>query len=127
MEAALGRPLQLRVLTDLEVRFDNHAAPAHTVCTITGEDRPGALAAVAAAFAAAGVTVHSARLTTSGGRLTDRFGLTDRLDRKLDDGATARIERALAGSPPRRTSLFRHRGRARTQQNRNIPVLPQKR
>jgi Kef-type K+ transport system membrane component KefB/predicted amino acid-binding ACT domain protein len=127
MEAALGRIPALRSLTDLEVCFDNHAAPAHTVCTITGRDRPGTLAAVAAAFAAAGVRVHSARLTTSAGRLTDRFALTDRLGRKLDDGAVASVSRALAGTPPRRRAPLGHRRRARTQQSRNIPVLPQKR
>jgi Kef-type K+ transport system membrane component KefB/predicted amino acid-binding ACT domain protein len=126
IESALHRPPELRVVRDLHVRFDNDAAPWHTLCTVAGCDRPGTLAALAAAFAATGVRVHSARLTVTAGQFSDRFALTDRLSRKLDGPTTERVTRTLAGSPPR-TRLLRHRRRARTQQSRNMPVPPQKR
>jgi hypothetical protein len=48
------------------------------------------------------VTVHSARLTSSGGQLVDRFALTDRLGRKLDARTTALVGDVLAGRRPRR-------------------------
>ena len=126
MENSLHRPPELHAVRDLNVRFDNGAAPWHTLCTIDGRDRPGTLAALAAAFAATGVRVHTARLTVTAGEFSDRFALTDRLGRKLDGPTAERVTRTLAGSPPR-TPLLRHRRRARTQQSRNMPVLPQKR
>ena len=47
--------------------------------------------------------VHSARVTTIDGRLADRFALTDRLGRKLDDRSSARIRAALTGTISRRS------------------------
>jgi UTP:GlnB (protein PII) uridylyltransferase len=60
------------------------------------------LAALAGALTVAGVTVHSARLTSAGGQLVDRFALTDRLGRKLDEPTMEAVGDALAGRPPKR-------------------------
>ena len=93
-------------MPDLIVQFDNDSAPWHTTCTVTGHDRPGTLAALAAAFAAAGVVVHSARVARVDGELVDRFALSDRLGRKLDDGGDgARPRRARRAHRARRSRL----------------------
>ena len=102
IESTLGAPPTIEATSPIDVQFDNDAAPWHTACTITGRDRPGMLAALAGAFEVAGVTVHSARLTSSGGQLVDRFALTDRLGRKLDARTTALVGDVLAGRRPRR-------------------------
>ena len=57
------------------------------------------------AFAAAGVVVHSARVTTIQGELADRFAISDRLGRKLDERATERVAAAIRGAAPRRSRL----------------------
>jgi Na+:H+ antiporter len=101
-EAALRQKVLLEQAPDLDVAFDNRALPWHTSAIVTGPDRPGALSALAAAFAAAGVVVHRARVTTMGSDVVDRFALTDRHGRKLDATAIERVRRALAGERPRR-------------------------
>ena len=116
-DVAGRRRLQLEAVADVEVEFDNTALPWHTMCIATGRDRPGTLATIAAALSAAGVVVHSARVTTIDGRLADRFALTDRLGRKLDDRSLGRIRSALAGTDRRRDSPCA--GRAGTQHSRN--------
>ena len=88
---------------DLDVQFDNDAAPWHTTCTITGRDRPGMLAALAGAFAVAGVTVHSARLTS----IRRRARRPLRADRPARaqarrSGPWTRVGDVLAGRRPRR-------------------------
>jgi Kef-type K+ transport system membrane component KefB len=103
MEQSLGEPLHLQALDDLVVQFDNDAAPWHTMCTVTGRDRPGTLAALAAAFAATGVVVHSARVTTIQGGLVDRFAIGDRVGRKLDERMRERAMAAIRGAAPRRS------------------------
>ena len=90
----------LEAVPGLDVTFDNAALPWHTSATVTGQDRPGVLAALAAAFAAAGVVVHRARVTTAGSDVVDRFALSDRHGRKLDAAAIERVRRALAGERP---------------------------
>jgi [protein-PII] uridylyltransferase len=102
IESTLDTPPTPEPIGPVDVQFDNDAAPWHTACTITGRDRPGMLAALAAAFEVAGVNVHSARLTSSGGQLVDRFALTDRLGRKLDERTMATVAGVLAGRPARR-------------------------
>ena len=102
MESALAATVHVEPLTDLEIRFDNESVPWHTSCTVRGRDRPGTLAALAGAFAAAGAVVHSARITRVDGEMVDRFALGDRLGRKLDDAAMTRIRDMLAGAPAKR-------------------------
>ncbi len=103
MEAALARKPVLEPVENLEVEVDDGSLPWHTSVTISGADRPGALASVAAAFSAAGIVVHGARSTTTGPRFTGRFGVTDRHGRKLDDRAVIRLRESLAGARPRRS------------------------
>ena len=77
----------LQPLTDIEIEFDNDAAAWHTTCTRHGPRPAGHARRARGGDASAGVVVHSARVTTVDGRLVDRFALTDRLGRKLDDRA----------------------------------------
>jgi UTP:GlnB (protein PII) uridylyltransferase len=107
MEEQLTRRLTLEPLPGTTVSFDNSALPWHTAAIATAPDRPGTLAALATAFAASGVAVHSARIGPGDVGLVDRFALSDRNGRKLDHRAMARIEAALAGELPRRFSLRR--------------------
>jgi Kef-type K+ transport system membrane component KefB/glycine cleavage system regulatory protein len=104
-EEALRHKVVVEAVPGLDVSFDNHALAWHTSATVTGPDRPGALAALAAAFAAAGVVVHRARVATTAAGVVDRFALTDRHGRKLDAAAIERVRRALAGERARRRLL----------------------
>ena len=92
-------------MADLVVTFDNNALPWHTSVVVSGPDRPGVLMGVSAAFAAAKVMVLTARIATDEHGVNDRFAVTDRLGRKLDQGAMDRVRRFLAGERTRR-SLF---------------------
>jgi UTP:GlnB (protein PII) uridylyltransferase len=57
-----------------------------------------------AAFAAAGLNVHSARVTTDGGQVADHFELTDAGGNKLDDRAKARLAEVM-----RQGAVTKHR------------------
>ena len=103
MERALRQRAVLEPVPGVDVSFDDGSLPWHTACTVRGADRPGVLAAVAAAFAAAGVVVHGARLAVEGDTFVGRVSVTDRHGRKLDESAKVRVERALAGSRARRS------------------------
>jgi Kef-type K+ transport system membrane component KefB len=107
-EASLRRPLRTPVVRDLLVEFDNDALPWHTACDVIGPDQRGALLVISAAFARVKVIVHTARIATSDGIIHDRFTISDRLGRKLDEAAMERVRRALAGERiNRRLSLIR--------------------
>ncbi len=99
--AALAAPLSSTARPTAELEFDNEASPWHTLCTVQGPDDEGVLAAVATAFAAHGINVQSARIDTVAGRVQDRFGLTDRHGRKLDEATRralrATVEEGVAG------------------------------
>jgi Kef-type K+ transport system membrane component KefB len=96
IEGAFSRPLSSPPLPDAVVRFSD-ASPWYTICEVEAGDRRGLLHALAVAMAAAGADVHSARVTTVAGRAVDRFELTDRDGRKLDERARARVAAAVAG------------------------------
>ena len=84
---------------DVEVEFDNDASPWHTQCEVRGPDRPGLLHTITVAFAAVGISVHSARIETIGGVAIDRFEVTDSEGRKLSsDLRRAAQEAVWAGS-----------------------------
>jgi [protein-PII] uridylyltransferase len=70
---------------DLEIDFDEVGSPWHTLCEVRGEDRHGLLHTITVGFAAAGVTVQSARIETHAGIAIDRFEVTDTEGRKLDE------------------------------------------
>jgi Kef-type K+ transport system membrane component KefB len=97
MERALKRPIPSRAMPMLQVEFDDDAMPWHTVCVVTGPDMPGTLEAVAAAFAAADTAIHTARIQTIDGQISDRFTISDRVGRKIDEPHKERIRRALRG------------------------------
>ncbi len=101
-------PLQVR---DVTLEFVNDSMPWYTVCIASGPDQPGALYAVTAAFADADVVVHTARVSSSHGRISDRFLVSDRVGRKLDGKAMDRVRNALAGDRSRNRFGFRKRRR----------------
>ncbi len=95
-EAGLGKKLSPVAMPTLTIDFDNTALPWHTLAVVTGPDRPGALLAVSSAFAAAGVVLHTARISTSEHQVNDRFAVGDRVGRKLDTATMDAIRTALA-------------------------------
>ncbi len=95
LEAADGRALVSAPVSDATVEFDDDASPWHTIAEVRATDRPGLLHALSVAFAAAGADVHDARVSTSDEMAYDRFDLTDRSGRKLDDTAKQEIRAAL--------------------------------
>ena len=60
-------------------------------------DRRGLLHSLTAGIASAGASVHSAKLVTVNGQAVDRFELTDRNGRKLDDDAKDEVAAAIRG------------------------------
>jgi [protein-PII] uridylyltransferase len=122
----LRTPLVTPPLPDVDVTYDDASSPWHTRCTVTGPDRPGLLHALTASFAAAGLSVHSARVTTDGDRVVDSFELTDTNGAKLDDRAKARvIEVTRQGAVTRRrrfTRRERYMTRVRTKPSFDDPA-----
>ena len=72
---------------------------AHAVHRNRALDRPGLLHALTAAFAAAGVSVHAARITTEGDQAVDYFELSDGRGAKLDDRLKGRVLEILRVEP----------------------------
>jgi Kef-type K+ transport system membrane component KefB len=101
---ALGEAFESRLLAGLkptarpflELSFDNDALPWLTVCTVRGPDEPGVLQSVSTAFASAGAVIHSARIGSNYGSVNDRFAVSDRFNRKLDEATIARVRTVLA-------------------------------
>ncbi len=126
IERSSPRSLEARGVPDAVISFDDHASPWHTIAEVRATDRHGLLHVLAVAFAAAGVDVHAARVTTTDALALDRFDLTDRSGRKLDDdlkNAIRRyvqegvIARSIGGGPlkpvNRVVTIRKHRGRRR--------------
>ena len=82
-------------LPDAEVVVDQRASPWHTVVEVRLTDRPGALAALATAFAAAGLTVRSASASARDGFVIDRFEVNDHTGAKLDDEDVKRLREVV--------------------------------
>ncbi len=108
--AAFDRPLVAAPNPDAEVSFDDVGSPWYTVCEIRSPDRPGLLHSITVALAAAGADVHSARVTTDEGIAVDRFELTDRTGRKLDEQTKAAVVTTI-GSGVTGRKWFRGRRR----------------
>lgn len=101
-EARLRGPLHRLRMPSLSLVFDNGALPWHTLCIVNGTDEQGVLQGVSAAFTAAKIIVHSARIATLGDAVDDRFTVSDRLGRKLDEATMDRVRAELAGRGKRR-------------------------
>jgi predicted amino acid-binding ACT domain protein len=95
-QAVRGRPASA-VSIDVDVMFDDDAAPWYTVCVTRGPDHLGLLASIASILDNAKVDVHGARVARSvdDGDVECRFEVTDRYGRKLDSGRKAAVRRAL--------------------------------
>ncbi|MFZ4719137.1 MAG: cation:proton antiporter [Ilumatobacteraceae bacterium] len=96
MEEALVSRLESQPVDGLTVHLDNDTLPWQSSVVVTGADRSGVLQAVTAAFAAADIVVHTARISTADGQVNDRFAVTDRLGRKVDDARIESMRAALA-------------------------------
>ncbi len=108
IEAAAQGPLASWPSPDAVVDVDQAASPWHTVCEVRTEDRPGVLAAVATAFAAARIEVRSASVTVQDGLVIDRFEVTDRSGGKLSPEDVDRLREVLrSGTSLRRRRLGR--------------------
>ena len=80
---------------DAEVDVDSTASPWHSVCEIRATDRPGLLHAIATTFAAAGVNVRSAQMSSRDDLVIDRFEVTDADGAKLSKTTAARLRELL--------------------------------
>lgn len=107
IEQMLGEPLVGEALTEALLRFDDDASPWHTVCEVEAPDKPGLLHTLATAFAASGVEVQSAHVTSADGYARDRFELTDRTGSKLSDDQKLALRRFVAGGVRSRQRRFR--------------------
>ena len=111
VHATLRAELSSEPVEDATVTFDDEASPWHTICQVETRDRPGLLSAVTAAFATAGSSVHSARVTTHGASVADTFEMTDDRGAKLDLAHQARITELIRSGvrPERRRRRFARR------------------
>ena len=109
IEASFDQPLLSPPLPEAIVSFDNSVSPWHTVCQVVAPDKPGLLHALAATIAAAELSVHSARVTSTDGMAHDRFELTDGDGRKLDGARQETLELFVASGVQTRRRWFRRR------------------
>jgi Kef-type K+ transport system membrane component KefB len=107
IESSFGGVLTSTPLPEAIVAFDDGASPWHTVCEVRAPDKPGVLHALASAFAAAEVEVHAAAIAGDGGEVVDRFEVTDRNGRKIDDDAKRRIVTFVENGVSTRRRRFR--------------------
>ena len=117
LEASIVRafedPLVSPPNPDAEVAFDDAASPWYTLCEVRSPDRRGLLHMITVGLAAAGASVHSARLVTLDGQAVDRFELTDRDGRKLTRETKDAVRAALVdGVMPTRGRRARRRAAA---------------
>lgn len=95
---------------DAAVDFDDHSSPWHTTCTVEAADRRGLVAAVTAAVAALGLSIHAARLTARDGHVRDEFELSGSSRGKLTAAEQAALVEVLAtGEVPRRVRRLARR------------------
>ncbi len=94
---AFDDPLESLPNPDADIRFDDLSSPWYTLFEVRCPDRRGLLHSLTAGIASAGASVHSAKLVTVNGQAVDRFELTDRNGRKLDEVAKDAVEAAIRG------------------------------
>ena len=119
--AAFDEPLVAAPNPDAEIAFDDAGSPWYTVCEVRGPDRPGLLHAITVALAAAGADVHAARVTTDQGTAVDRFDLTDRTGRKLDESTKATVATTIRSGV---TDRRRRWGRTRLARGPSVTRAP---
>jgi Kef-type K+ transport system membrane component KefB len=95
IEAALEASLTAPPEPDLQVSFDDAGSPWYTVCEIRGRDRAGLLHTVTVGFAAAGVSVHSAKVDTRADVAIDRFEVSTVDGGKLSDDQKRAVVAAI--------------------------------
>jgi UTP:GlnB (protein PII) uridylyltransferase len=95
IEASFDQPLEGAANPDAAVSFDDAGSPWYTLCEVRSPDRRGVLHSITVGIAAAGGSVHSARVETVGDLAVDRFELTDANGRKLDDEMKAAIRAVI--------------------------------
>jgi [protein-PII] uridylyltransferase len=80
-----------------ELTFDlsNDAHPWHSVVSVQGADQPGLIQVIATAFAKARINVHHARISTSGDDVADRFEVSTRLGRKINQNHIQKLNSLL--------------------------------
>ncbi|HSS10408.1 MAG TPA: cation:proton antiporter [Acidimicrobiales bacterium] len=94
-----GSPPPPTPIIDARLEVDNDASPWYSLCTVRAGDRPGLLAAIAAALFAGGAEVHTARVETVADEAIDTFELTDRYGQKLTTEGVDQLRSTLvAGS-----------------------------
>ena len=104
---ALARELSTEPIEDAGLAWDDAASPWHTLCSVVATDRPGLLHAITSAFAAAGASVHSAKISTREGVVDDTFELTDLTGGKLGDDVKEQVASLLrSGVRARRARRF---------------------
>ncbi len=85
-----------RAIPPKRVALDNEAAEVHTVLEIEGDDQPGFLYRITRTLARLEWNIHSARITTVGGRARDAFYVTSPQGGKLLEDEPALVEAFLA-------------------------------
>ncbi len=71
----------------VDIAFDNESSPSWTLLDVRGRDAPGFLYAFANALATRGVYVHRVQIESRGSEVHDRFVVTDREGRKIEETA----------------------------------------
>lgn len=92
LEASLSEPIDSSPMFAARVSFDHDASPLYSRCDVRAPDRVGLLHSIAVAFAAAGVDVHAASVSTTDGQALDRFDLSMPNGAKLTPAVQALIE-----------------------------------
>ena len=72
----LATPIASTPVPGIELAFDDEGSPWYTRCVASGSDRLGLLFALTSAFAAAGASVHAARIVTEATTAVDTFELS---------------------------------------------------
>ena len=80
---------------NLAVTCDNAAHPWHSILRMTGPDRHGLLRDITATLSKFTVSIHLARISTSGTTVHNEFEVSDRHGRKLADAQIPEIVKAL--------------------------------
>lgn len=93
---AMVAPLAVAAVPGAELTFDDESSPTWTRCRIEARQRVGLLHALASAFAAADVSIHSASIVVDGSRATEEFEVCDSRGRKLDSATRERVAAVLS-------------------------------